>query len=144
MMTGPRVLHGLSDGAAHCGTVCDASLPAMTIGLWSKGSKARSRIRLEDLVHSNTKRNADHVGRHHRGVPRPDYLADLNVIDTDKLDLSLPAIVQDLPAGGTRLVQRPEGYRWTVKNGQVTFDDSEWTGQTPGGLLRGARPFQLA
>jgi N-acyl-D-aspartate/D-glutamate deacylase len=47
--------------------------------------------------------------------------------------------VADLPAGGKRLVQKAEGYRYTIKSGQVTFQDGESTGALPGGLVRGGR-----
>jgi N-acyl-D-aspartate/D-glutamate deacylase len=137
MMTGAHTLFGLSDGGAHCGTICDGSFPTTTIGLWTKGSKSGLRIPLEALVHGYTQRNAEHVGWRDRGVVAPGYLADLNVIAMDDLSLSPPAIVQDLPAGGARLLQNPRGYRWTVKSGAVTFESGAWTGETPGKLLRG-------
>ena len=44
------------------------------------------------------------------------------------------------PAGGRRLMQTAEGYRWTVKGGAVTFDGGQHTGELPGTLLRGTRP----
>jgi len=137
MMTSPNTLYGLSDGGAHCGTICDGSFPTTTIGLWSKGSKSGLKASIESLVHGYTQRNAEHVGWYDRGVVAPGYLADLNVIDMDRLALSPPEIVQDLPAGGTRLLQTARGYRWTIKNGTVTFEDGKWTGETPGRLLRG-------
>lgn len=139
MMTGDHVLYGLSDGGAHCGTICDGSFPTTTIALWSRGNKAGLATPLEQLVHGYTQRNAAHVGWHDRGVLAPGYLADLNVIALDDLALAPPQIVQDLPAGGTRLLQQPRGYRWTVKSGVPTFAGGEWTGRTPGRLLRGAR-----
>ena len=38
---------------------------------------------------------------------------------------------------GTRLPRlRAEGYRWILVNGEVTFEDGEATGATPGQLLR--------
>ncbi len=137
MMSGARTLYGLSDGGAHCGTISDASFPTTTIGLWSKGSKSGRRFPLETLVHGYTQRNARHVGWRDRGVIAPGYLADLNVIDMEALALSPPEIVHDLPAGGTRLVQKARGYEWTIKSGEVTFERGEWTGATPGALLRG-------
>ena len=91
------------------------------------------------LAAAGTQRNAEHVGWRDRGVVAPGYLADLNVIALGEMTLAPPAIVQDLPAGGTRLLQKANGYRWTVKSGQVTFENGEWTGLTPGGLLRGER-----
>ena len=69
----------------------------------------------------------------------PGYLADLNLIDLDTLSLSPPEIVQDLPAGGSRLLQTPHGYRYTIKNGAVSFEQGEWTGELPDRLLRGAQ-----
>ncbi len=139
MMTSDHTLYGLSDGGAHCGTICDGSFPTTTIGLWSRGSKSGHSIPLESLVHGYTQRNARHVGWLDRGVVAPGYLADLNIIEMDTLDLSPPEIVQDLPAGGVRLLQTARGYRATLKSGTVTFENGLWTGATPGGLIRGER-----
>jgi N-acyl-D-aspartate/D-glutamate deacylase len=137
MMTSPRTLFGLSDGGAHCGTISDGSFPTTTIALWSKGSKSGRTIPLQQLVHGYTQRNATHVGWHDRGVIAPGYKADINVIQLNDLALPPPVIAQDLPAGGTRLLQNARGYRWTIKNGTVTFENGKWTGETPGQLLRG-------
>ena len=70
---------------------------------------------------------------------KPGLLADLNVIDFERLRLFRPEAIDDLPAGGRRLVQRAEGYRYTVKSGQVTFENGRHTGALPGGLVRGGR-----
>ncbi|MGJ3627297.1 amidohydrolase family protein [Sphingomonas sp. MMS24-JH45] len=83
MMTGPHALYGLSDGGAHCGTICDGS-STTTIALWSNSSKSGLSTPLERLVHGYTQRNAAHVGWHDRGVLAPGYLADLNVIALDR------------------------------------------------------------
>ena len=141
MMSGAHVLYGLSDGGAHCGTICDGSFPTTTVALWSGGSKSGHAIPLERLVHGYTQANATHVGWHDRGVLKQGYLADLNVIALDELALAPPEIVADLPAGGTRLLQQPRGYRRTVKSGVTTFADGEWTGRAPGRLVRGAMPL---
>lgn len=137
MMTGPHALYGISDGGAHCGFICDASFPTTTVSLWSKGSKSGHRIPLEALVHGYTQRNARHLGWHDRGAVQVGTLADLNIIDLDKLSLSPPEVVHDLPAGGARLLQTAKGYRQTIKSGVVTFEHGKWTGETPGRLLRG-------
>lgn len=141
MMSGRHILYGLSDGGAHCGTISDGSFPTTTLSLWSGGSKSGRAIPLEALVHGYTRRNALHVGWRDRGLVAPGHLADLNVIDLEDLRLSPPRIVDDLPAGGTRLLQTARGYRWTVKSGEVTFENGEWTGATPGRLLRGEQPL---
>lgn len=74
-----------------------------------------------------------------RGVLEPGRRADVNVIDLDGLRLHVPRMVHDPPAGGRRLVQPVDGYRWTVQSGQVTFVDGEATGARPGTVVRGRR-----
>ena len=64
-------------------------------------------------------------------------LADVNVIDFDGLTLRAPEMAYDLPAGGRRLIQRAEGYRCTIKRGEVIYRDGEATGVLPGQLIRG-------
>jgi N-acyl-D-aspartate/D-glutamate deacylase len=140
MMASERALFGLSDGGAHCGTICDASFPTSAIGLWTRGNRQGLSFPIEQLVHGYTQRNARYVGWYDRGVIAPGYLADLNLIEPGALALPPPEIVRDLPAGGTRLLQRPVGYHLTIKNGQVTFRKGRHTGALPGRLVRGDRP----
>ncbi len=91
-------------------------------------------------MHKQTQRNARWIGWHDRGVVAPGYLADLNVIDLDGLFLHAPHLVHDLPAGGKRLMQEAEGYKFTVKTGVVTFEDGQHTGALPGTVVRGDQP----
>ena len=66
-------------------------------------------------------------------------MADLNLIDYDHLQLGDPTVVDDLPAGGRRIVQDATGYVETIKSGVTTFADGKETGARPGTLLRGSR-----
>jgi N-acyl-D-amino-acid deacylase len=66
-------------------------------------------------------------------------LADVNIIDFDRLKLAKPYIAFDLPAGGKRLLQRASGYVATIKSGVVTFREGVATGARPGKLVRGPR-----
>lgn len=136
MMTAPNTLYGLSDGGAHCGTICDASFPTSTIAIWRQGNKAGARIPIEQLVHGLTQRNAAHVGWMDRGVVAPGYRADLNILDLEALSVPPPKMVHDLPAGGGRLLQRPRGILLTLCAGVPTFEQGEPTGALPGRLLR--------
>jgi N-acyl-D-aspartate/D-glutamate deacylase len=63
--------------------------------------------------------------------------ADLNLIDFDTLQVQMPEVVYDLPAGGKRLIQRAKGYRHTFCAGVETMRNGEATGALPGGLVRG-------
>jgi N-acyl-D-amino-acid deacylase len=71
-----------------------------------------------------------------RGRIEPGLRADLNVIDVDALSLATPTAIHDLPAGGTRLVQRATGYDATIVAGEVVRRHGVDTGARPGRLLR--------
>ena len=66
--------------------------------------------------------------------------ADVNVIELDALRVGRPELRYDLPAGGKRLVQKADGYAYTIVNGRVVLEDGATTGDTPGALVRGAQP----
>jgi len=140
MITSPVALFGLSDGGAHCGAICDASMTTTYLTLWARDRSGDEQLPIEWVVHQLTRRPASHFGWLDRGVVAPGYLADLNVINFERLACAPPRIVTDLPAGGRRLLQAATGYRWTIKRGAVTFEDGVATGQLPGQLLRGAQP----
>jgi N-acyl-D-aspartate/D-glutamate deacylase len=142
-MQHPNVLFGLSDGGAHCGVIADAGMPTFIISYWARDRVKGDRFPLEFLVRKLTSDTARAYGLNDRGVLKPGLLADLNLIDFDELRLFRPEAVYDLPAGGRRLVQRAEGYRYTVKSGQVTFEDGRHTGALPGGLVRGGREARV-
>ena len=72
-----------------------------------------------------------------RGLIKVGKLADINIIDFEKLQLHRPEAIYDLPTGGKRLVQRVDGYDMTIKSGEVTFDKGTHTGALPGKLVRG-------
>jgi N-acyl-D-aspartate/D-glutamate deacylase len=63
--------------------------------------------------------------------------ADVNVIDLDALRLHAPQMVLDLPAGGRRLIQRADGFKFTILSGEVTFQDGIPTEAMPGKLIGG-------
>jgi N-acyl-D-aspartate/D-glutamate deacylase len=72
-----------------------------------------------------------------RGLLQEGYLADINIIDFEALNLHRPEAIHDLPTGGKRLVQKVDGYRHIIKRGQPIFKDNEHTGALPGKLVRG-------
>jgi len=136
-------VNSLSDGGAHCGTICDAASPTFMLQHWVRDRKRGGRISLEDAVRRQCRDTARLYGLDDRGVIAPGYLADINVIDLDAVKLGKPWLAFDLPAGGKRLLQRAEGYLCTIKGGVVTFEDGQWTGATPGGLIRGPQQAAL-
>jgi N-acyl-D-amino-acid deacylase len=134
----PQSVFGLSDGGAHCGVLCDASVPTYMLAYMTR-DRPRGTMALEHVVHKMTQDTARLYGMRDRGVLAPGYRADVNVIDYDGLRLHDPEMVHDLPAGGKRIIQRATGYRATVCAGEVTYVDGEHTGAFPGRLVRGGR-----
>jgi N-acyl-D-aspartate/D-glutamate deacylase len=79
------------------------------------------------------------VGLADRGLLAPGYKADINVMDYDKLKVMRPRVINDLPAGGRRLMQDAEGFRATIVSGAPILRDGKATGAVPGRLVRGAK-----
>jgi N-acyl-D-aspartate/D-glutamate deacylase len=136
MMTHPRTVLGLSDGGAHCGLICDASMPTTLLTHWVRDRSRGERLSIEQAVHLQTGRTASTYGFADRGVLAPGLRADINLIDLDGMRLHAPEMVFDLPAGGRRLIQHVDGYKATIVAGRVTYVDGEPTGERPGRLVR--------
>ena len=140
MLTDPVTALGLSDGGAHCGAICDASMPTYLLTHWVRDRSRGERLPIELAVKRQTADTAHFYGLLDRGVLAPGMKADVNVIDLDNLRLHPPQMVFDLPAGGRRLVQHVDGYRYTVVTGEVTYENGKATDAMPGKLIRGPQP----
>jgi N-acyl-D-amino-acid deacylase len=127
---------GLADGGAHVGFICDASIPTYILTHWVRDRSRGPRLALADAVRRLTSQPADLYGLSDRGRLGVGLRADLNVINHDQLQLSIPVAVHDLPKGGTRLLQSPTGYDATLVAGQITRRHGLDTGARPGQLLR--------
>jgi N-acyl-D-aspartate/D-glutamate deacylase len=119
-------------------------MPTFLLTHWVRDRVRGQRLRLETMVASQTRRTAEFYGMFDRGVLAPGMKADLNVIDFDALHIHAPEMVYDLPAAGRRLVQKIEGYRYTVCRGEVIYEDGVPTGALPGKLIRGPQAAPVA
>ena len=133
----PTSVSGLSDGGAHCGMICDASIPTYLLTHWTRDRKRGARLPLEWVVRKQTRDTAHLFGLTDRGELAVGKKADVNVIDLENLTLHSPRLVHDLPAGGRRLLQDAVGYRHTIVSGHETRRDGVDTGARPGRLIRG-------
>ena len=143
LQTRDDCVNSLSDGGAHCGTICDAASPTFMLQHWVR-DRAGKRITLENAIKRQCHDTARLYRLNDRGLLKPGYLADLNVIDLDRLKLGKPWLAFDLPAGGRRLLQKADGYFATVKSGVVTFREGVMTGALPGGVIRGPQNVMMA
>jgi N-acyl-D-amino-acid deacylase len=141
MLLHPNSALGLSDGGAHCGVICDASAPTYMLSHWARDRA--DGLPLEFVVKKMTRDTAHLYGLDDRGVIAPGFKADLNLVDLENLNLRLPEMVHDLPAGARRLIQRADGWKATVCSGEVTVEDGEHTDARPGRLIRGGQPVPL-
>ena len=139
MLEHPRTVLGLSDGGAHCGVISDVSMPTYMLTHWVRDRERGRRISLEQAVKCQTSETARTYGLLDRGLLKPGYKADVNVIDFDNLKIHAPQIVYDLPANGRRLVQKATGYTATICSGEVIFEDGNATEAMPGRVLRGTQ-----
>ncbi len=136
MIEHPDTVIGLSDGGAHVKMICDASMPTYLLTHWVRDRSRGERLALETVVRKQAAGTAAAVGLTDRGTIEVGKKADLNVIDLDHLTLHAPRSVDDLPAGGRRILQDATGYVATIVSGVVTRRHGQDTGTRPGRLVR--------
>ncbi|TWO70739.1 amidohydrolase family protein [Caenimonas sedimenti] len=138
MLDHPRALFGLGDAGAHVGTVCDASFSTFMLTHWVQG-RAKERLPVQQAVEMMSARNARYLGLNDRGRIAPGLRADFNLIDPAQLRLDTPRLVNDLPAGGKRFLQKAQGYVGTWVRGEAVARDGAVTPARPGRLVRMGR-----
>ncbi len=136
MMTHPQSIMGLSDGGAHVGTICDSSFPTYLLTYWTRDRPQGGKLTLAEAVRRLTSDIADYCDMADRGRIKVGQKANINVIDYDALRLFAPRMVQDLPAGGQRLLQDAKGYRAVIVDGETVLEHDQLTGAYPGRLYR--------
>ena len=136
MLKHPYTIAGLGDAGAHCGAISDASFPTTLIQHWGRDRDRGEKLPLETLIRMQTYETSQLLGIKDRGLLVEGLKADINIIDFDNLTIHEPEIVNDLPAGGRRLVQKASGYSYTIVSGEIAFKDGEATGKLNGQLIR--------
>ena len=133
VVNSPYALPGVSDGGAHMKFITLGRYPTEFLSLLVRDNG------LMDLEQAHWRLSAYPAmaaGFRDRGFLREGAPADILVYDLDALRILPSERIQDFPADDWRLVQKPEGYRAIIVNGEVTFEDGTCTGATPGRLLR--------
>ena len=139
MLKHPYTIAGLGDAGAHCGAISDASFPTTLVQHWSRDRDRGEKLPLETVIKMQTSETASLLGINDRGIIEEGYKADINVIDYKGLTLHEPEIINDLPAGGRRLVQKASGYDYTIVSGEIAFIKGEATGELNGRLIRNSQ-----
>jgi N-acyl-D-aspartate/D-glutamate deacylase len=141
MLANPMTTIGLGDSGAHTSQTSDSGFPTFILAYWVR---QRRLFSLQHAVKKLTSDLASLWGLRDRGVIRRGAYADLNVIDFDHLDLRLPEVRHDLPAGAPHLYQGARGFAATVVNGKILMRDGKHTGALPGVVLRNERFTEAA
>jgi N-acyl-D-amino-acid deacylase len=136
LMSDPYVMAGVSDGGAHTKFFAGGSYTTDYLTWLVRDEK---KISLEEAHYHLSYLPAQAAGFTDRGFLREGAPADVVVYDMGQLKRTPEwefEVLHDLPANEWRVVQKAEGYRWTIVNGEITFENGECTGATPGKLLR--------
>ena len=138
LLRGEGCVLGLSDAGAHVGQICDAVMPTDFLSTWVRD---RELMSIEQGVHKVSGEVARVVGLHDRGTLEPGRVADLVVLDWDRLCPGPERRAHDFPAGGERLTaDQPSGIDHVLVAGVATRQDGESRLQSldrlPGQILR--------
>ena len=129
----PFAIPGVSDGGAHTKFLAMGVYPTEMLAELVRDHEIMD---LEQAHWRLSAYPAQAAGFKDRGWIREGSPADIVIYDLENLGIGPMEKVYDLPAGQWRRVRRAEGYRWILVNGEVTMEDGETTGATPGRLIR--------
>ncbi len=144
MLTHPMTVMGGSDSGAHMRFICDGSAQTFMLTNWVRDCAREDRYHLpiEFVVKKQSQDTARLFGMYDRGTLEPGMKADLNLIDLNALGIETPTMINDLPAGMPRLMQKAQGYVATVVSGEVIQENGTATDARPGKVVRGTeRPL---
>jgi len=132
----PSVMLGGSDAGAHLDRMQGANYTTRFIGDCLRGRRLTT---LEHAVQLLTSVPAALFGLRDRGVITEGAHADLVLFDPETVDSELLSMVDDLPAGTSRLYAGSLGVRHVWVSGVEVARDGKATGRLPGNVLRSGR-----
>ena len=133
LLQSPHVFPILGDAGAHVSQIMDAGWASFVLSHWVREEGLFS---LEEAIRRMTSAPARILGLKDRGVLKEGMRADLNVLDPARVAERQPEMVHDFPGGAPRFIQRADGYRATIINGQISVEHGEHTGLRAGEVLR--------
>jgi N-acyl-D-aspartate/D-glutamate deacylase len=132
----PRAIVGGSDAGAHLDTMCGAVYSTSVLG---DAVRARGLLSWEQAVRQLTDVPARFYGLRDRGRLVPGSFADVVVFDPATIGHGALRTRDDLPGGASRLYADATGVRHVLVNGTEIAREGEFTGATPGAVLRSGR-----
>ena len=132
MIKDPHCLPGVSDAGAHLDHECGVDFTGLLLGHWV-GEKGV--MTLEEAVRRLTSMSAGLLGITDRGLLQEGKAADIVIFDPSTIRALPKEVASDLPGGGQRIIQRAEGVKSVMVNGQVLIEDGKHTGALTGKVL---------
>jgi N-acyl-D-aspartate/D-glutamate deacylase len=132
----PRTVIGASDAGAHLDMIDTFTYSTSLLGI---GVRQRGLLDFEEAVHQLCDVPARLYGIRERGRIGPGYFADVVVFDPDRIGPGPVHTRPDLPAGASRLYAEANGIEHVLVNGTEIVRGREFTGATPGSVLRSGR-----
>ncbi len=116
LLEAPYMIPGVSDGGAHIKFITPGIFPTEVLAWLVRDVKALS---LEEAHFRLSGLPAWAAGFKDRGTLREGMAADVVVYDLNRLKAMPEEVLHDIPANEWRRVQKCEGYRWIMVNGQL-------------------------
>jgi N-acyl-D-aspartate/D-glutamate deacylase len=129
----PRTAVGASDAGAHLDMIDTFSY---TTRLLEVAVKERGLLTVEEAVKLLTVDPAAMYGMRDRGRLAEGMVADLVVMDIDRIAAGEPFTRTDLPGENSRLYSEPEGIERVYVNGVEVVADNKINAERPGRVLR--------
>ncbi|MDA8752582.1 amidohydrolase family protein [Halieaceae bacterium] len=131
----PKAVGNINDSGAHGQLFCGSGDNLLLYTDYVRQGK----LTMEEAVHCQTGKLADHFGLADRGVIQVGKRADITVFSLEEIERREKYKIFDVPdgKGGTtwRWTRDPAPMRLTLVNGSPTFEDGKATGSMPGEFL---------
>jgi N-acyl-D-aspartate/D-glutamate deacylase len=136
LLKDPKTVGNISDAGAHGQMFCGMGY---NLVLFTHFVRELGALSIEEAVHVQTGKLADHFGLRDRGVLAEGKRADVTVFDLDEVEYRPQIKTYDVPDGEGgmtwRWTREPAPVRLTLVNGEATFDGGKSTGARPGEML---------
>lgn len=137
LLKDPKSVGNISDAGAHGQMFCGIGY---NVSLFSHFVRETGKITVEEAVHVQTGKLANHFGLVDRGEIAIGKRGDVTVFSLDEVEMRPQKKIYDVPDGKGghtwRWTRDPAPVRLTLANGVATFENGTFTKARPGEMIR--------